>query len=65
MKAKSAGPIDSNSLDSVGYSYGTYLIESALRDIQQLRKLFAGDIVDDNYELEKIEQLLQEALDAA
>ncbi len=57
--------IDQTSLNSVGRSYYCYLIESALRNIEQAQELMAGDVIIANHELPRINKLLTEALEAA
>ena len=48
----------------MGFSYYAFCLEQSLTNLLQARRLVKGDVVDENHELARIEDLLREALAA-
>lgn len=58
-------PEQTTELNSLGRSYYCFCLEQAIISVAQARALVRGDVIEQNHELVKIEQLLLEALNAS
>jgi hypothetical protein len=62
---KNAGESNVGALFLGMQSYYVFCLEQALENVKQARMLMAGDVVDENHELPRIERLLEEAIEAS
>ena len=54
--------IETADLNKVGRSYYCFCLEQAIINVKQARALVRGDVTEDNHELPRIIDLLEEAL---